>query len=418
MKNAQRARANWLNLLIITTADLLGTGGLIVRYRELSKALGRINNNVFLIGTTYKEAHLSTLSYNVHVYPINMSIINRLKVSNHLRVLWQLIWVLIFHFECLVTTVKICSSEKIDACISFTAATDPLIYLISRLFRLFWIYDVRGLSETEMPKLKMINRFVMPLLLSLDYFCSKHADKVLVGSERMKEMIVNLRNLDPSRVNVSEDGVDLTAFNPFVSQGLVRNSYKMPEDDPTVLYVGSISMAKGIDRVIKAMPYILEECPNAKLFVVGGGSYAVDDSKVLKAMVKDLGLEKNVIFTGRVKHPAPFIVDADVCVAPSSLYFSPIKIYEYLACARPVVVDKNVDIADLLVTNEAGAAADTTNPSELASVIVRLLKDRDFSQKISLNGHRIVVNNFTWEITAKKLMKLVESELTRKNLGK
>jgi len=406
-----------LNLLIISTADLQGIGGLAVRYRELSKAIGRMNNKVFFISVTSKDARLSSPECdNVHLCPINMSVVDRLKTSTHVAILWQWMWALLFNLKCLMTMVKICGSKKIDACVSFTAAADPLIYFVSRLFHIFWVYDVRGLSEIELPKLKMIDKTMVPLIIRLEHFCSKRADKVLVVSEHMKEAIVNLRNLCPSKVSVSEDGVDLTAFNPIVHRGLFRSCYKIPEDDPIILYLGSVSMAKGIDRVIKAMPSVLEECPNAKLVIVGGGGYAVDDSKLLRAMVNDLGLGNNVIFTGRVEHSAPFIMDANICVAPSSLYFSPIKVYEYLACAKPVVVDKNVDIAELLVTNEAGVIADTTDPFEFASVIVRLLRNKNFSQKISLHGYRIILDNFTWEIIAKKLIKLVESEFERRNL--
>lgn len=402
-----------MNFLIVSTTDLLGTEGLIVRYRELSKALGAANH-VHLIGVTYKKANMPNFGPKVHVYPINMLFINRLKKARKFRFVWQAIWASMFYFKCFVTLTKIFISKRIDACLSYTAAADPLVYFVCRLFRVFWIYDVRGLSETELPHLKVISRRIVPFLLSLEYFCSAHASKILVGSGRMKEMIISYRNIDSSKVGISEDGVDTDAFNPLVPKGIIHTSYNIPESDPIILYVGSISLAKGIDRVIGAMPYLLEKFPTAKLVVVGGGSFAVDDSTVLRTMVKNLGIEKNVVFTGRVKHPAPFIVDADVCVAPSYLYFSPIKIYEYLACAKPVVIDKRVDIAELLVANDAAMPTDTTNYHELASTIASLLSDKELSQKVSSNGYKIVVSNFTWTMIAKNLTNLVQLELSRR----
>jgi glycosyltransferase involved in cell wall biosynthesis len=156
---------------------------------------------------------------------------------------------------------------------------------------------------------------------------------------------------------------------------------------------------------------VLRKYPNAKFVVVGGGSYAIDDSVFLKSLVYSSNLAESVIFTGRVEHPAEFIVDADVCVAPSPLYFSPIKVYEYLACKKPVILDKNADIADLLVTKKAALLTDTTNPSELALTVIKSLQDRDSSREIASNGYEVVTNSYTWKKIAEKLTKLMKAEL-------
>lgn len=402
-----------MNILLVTSSDLCGIGGLASRYHSLSKAIGKLGHKLFFIGVTYRPCHDLNLGRNVHVHPLDMSAIHRLKVDGSANMLWKALWASIFAAKCLRTVVKTCISERINVCMSYAQPVDALVYLLSRLFRSCWIYDSRGLCETELPKLNLVSKSLIPFILSLEIFSSRHADLVLVASEHMRKAILLFRKLEPSKVFVSRDGVDPKSFNPRVPKGIIRSSYQISKDAPVVLYVGSLSLAKGVNNIIRAVPYILKAYSDAKLVIVGGGGYAVDDSIALQSLVKEMNLEASVIFTGRVKHPAPYIVDADVCVAPSSLYYSPIKIYEYLACAKPVVMDKGVDIAELLVTSEAGAVADTIEPSEFAGVILRLIKDQDYSQKISSNGYRITIENFTWETVAAKLIRLIETELIR-----
>jgi glycosyltransferase involved in cell wall biosynthesis len=407
------AKKGHLHILLLCGVDLLGIGGVIVRYRELSKALGKMGHHIFLIGPVYKSCRSPNLGDNVYVYPINMSFINNLKVRDKSGILWKALWILLFDVKCLVAVSRIFHSNRIDVCISSMPHLLP--YLISKFFQLFWIFDTRAVSELE--NVGTIPGFFIPAIVAIERFLDKRADKLLVVSDCMKKTIVKLRGINPRRIVVSEDGADMNRFNPLIPKGAC-SQYRVSESSPVVLYVGSLYMAKGIDRVIRAMPYILKKYPDAKLVIVGGGSYSLDASSELRALVRSMNLDKNVVFTGIVPNVADYIADSNVCVCPSSLYFSPIKVYEYLACAKPVIVDKNVDIANLLLANNAGAVADTTNPLEFASVIIRLLEDKDFSQKISINGYKLVTNNFTWDIIAKKLVRLIESELMNKNATK
>lgn len=403
-----------LNILLFSAADLLGTGGLNRRYQELSNALTSFGCKIFFVGVVYnKKAGNLNLRPNVHVYPIDLSFINRFQTnsSNSFR---HLIWLILFSFGLLKVGVRICCSEKIDVILAYSQPAIPVVYLMKHIFRSFWIYDARGLGEIVFPKLKMAVRPLMAGMLSLERFASRYADKVLVVSEGMGEAIIGYRGLDPSRIAVSEDGVNPAEFNPYVKKGLARSFLRISDDVPMVLYVGSVEVTKGIDRVITCFPYVLRKYPNAKFVVVGGGSYAIDDSVFLKSLVSSSNLAESVIFTGRVEHPAEFIVDADVCVAPSSLYFSPIKVYEYLACKKPVILDKNADIAYLLVSKKAALLTDTTNPSELALTVLKSLQDRDFSREIASNGYELVTGSFTWKRIAEKMMKLMETELAVK----
>lgn len=403
-----------LNILLVSTTDLLGTTGDAVRYQELSRALANMKHEVFFVGVKCTASSSPDLGGNVHVYPINMSFANRLRKSDLTGVLWQMLWVLLFNLKCFATAIKIVKSKKVDVYLSYSTLAIPVIYFITRLFRLPWIYDVRGLSEVEMRELKIVKGPFLPPLIFLECFACRSADRVLVVSERMKRALVTIRSLDPSKVSVSEDGVDLSLFNPQLPRGLACGKYGIPAEGPLILFVGVLSPREGIDRLIKAMKHVVGKYPEAKLIVVGGGGTVVDISSQLKELVSDLGLEKNVIFVGKVKHQEvpSFIIDSDICVAPFTSGFSPIKVYEYLACGKPAIVTGGTDIGDLFIQKNAGLAVDTAKPDELASVILGLIENSKLAQTFSKNGSDLVKCNFTWERIAGKLTNVINELCT------
>ncbi len=96
---------------------------------------------------------------------------------------------------------------------------------------------------------------------------------------------------------------------------------------------------KGYDRVIRAMPEVLKEIPNARYVLVGSG----DDMSDMERLVKELNLEDRVVFVGSPKDDE--MIDyynlADVFVMPSKNEgFPAIVLLEALACGKPVVAGK------------------------------------------------------------------------------
>ena len=91
---------------------------------------------------------------------------------------------------------------------------------------------------------------------------------------------------------------------------------------------------------------------------------------------------------------------ADVCVAPfirvrnERIGLSPLKIYEYLACGKPVVASDIKGIGDLLRNSNAGIGVKPEDPVELANAIIKLLKNEKLRGKMGKNGRKIVINNY------------------------
>jgi glycosyltransferase involved in cell wall biosynthesis len=129
---------------------------------------------------------------------------------------------------------------------------------------------------------------------------------------------------------------------------------------------------KGYDRVIDALPLVIDKVPEAKYLLVGGG----DDPRVRQAIERH-GLHDRVVLAGAAS--AEDLVDyynlCDVYAMPSKFEGFAIVFLEALACGRPVVASDGYGCKEALLNGDLGITVDPDSRSEIAAALVRLLND-------------------------------------------
>jgi len=165
--------------------------------------------------------------------------------------------------------------------------------------------------------------------------------------------------------------------------------------------------------LIKASPYILEECPQSVFLVIGDGP----SRESLIDLAEQLGVSDRFIFTGAKPYTSvPLYINAsDLCVAPFvswerniRIAGSPLKMYEYLACGKPVVASDIEGVRQILAESKSGVCVPAENPRELASAVVRLLCDPETRQSMGENSRRHVVESRSWESVAREVFEVCQ----------
>ncbi len=82
---------------------------------------------------------------------------------------------------------------------------------------------------------------------------------------------------------------------------------------------------------------------------------------------------------------------------------SPLKLYEYLACARPVVVSDIPGVSDLVRGAGAGVVVPPDDPEALGEGIVNILADPEAAEAMGARGREAVLEGYTWDHTAAKV---------------
>lgn len=161
-----------------------------------------------------------------------------------------------------------------------------------------------------------------------------------------------------------------------------------------VLYVGQIIQRKGISYLLKSIPLILQGSKEESVFVFVGNGDALKDSLCL---AQELGIEKNVIFTGPVsaRDLVAFYQIADIFVLPSLSEGLPTSILEAMHFGLPVVSTDIPGVKDHF--SDFAILVPPKNELSLSNAIISVLDDEDFASMLSRRGRKLVLDKYTWD---------------------
>jgi glycosyltransferase involved in cell wall biosynthesis len=137
-------------------------------------------------------------------------------------------------------------------------------------------------------------------------------------------------------------------------------------------------------------------------------------------MTKQLGIEKSYVFTGPIPyHQVPdYINAADIMVAPYNPnrdelrrrygIGSPIKIFEYMACGKPLVTTDLELITNIVQNGKTGLIVPPGDIKKLAESLIKLIKNPKKAQIMGQRARSTVEYRYSWESLAKKIESVLE----------
>ncbi len=234
---------------------------------------------------------------------------------------------------------------------------------------------------------KSILRFY-PVISQLQQLYVKRVSRFIAVSKITKELAVEHFGVDPNKISLVYNGVDVNLFRmPDESELLIRYS------SPKIVYVGRIISKKGIDVLIKAMPGTLKSFPNACFVFVGGGNISY-----YKDMIRNMGIpEKNYLFTGHMGYleRAKIFREATVFVNPSFFENCSISILEAMSSGCAVVASNVGGNPELIQSGKNGLLVRAFDDKEFAQAIISLLKNEGFNGMIGKEARRTVERSFS-----------------------
>jgi len=181
------------------------------------------------------------------------------------------------------------------------------------------------------------------------------------------------KGADPACIHVIGNAVDTARFHPKVTPDPLTD---IPTGRFVIGFTGSLKAWHGTEILIDAAARMLPQV-DAHLLIVGDGP----DRAALTDRAEAAGLSDRLTVTGWVPHARlpGLIARMDVAAAPypasARHYFSPLKLYEYLALGRPVVASDIGQTAALLAPTGAGALVPPGDVAALADALHRIATD-------------------------------------------
>ena len=208
------------------------------------------------------------------------------------------------------------------------------------------------------------------------------------------------------KIVVIPNGVNIKDFDMPYSKKECREKLGLPLDDEIILFVGVLDPYKGPEFLLKAMPKILKEVPEAKLVFVGSGVMREE----LERLCKLLGIEKNIEFVGfvgEVSIKALYYRSADVFVLPSFIEVFPIVLLEASASGLPIVVSDLKTFKCIIDERWNGIVTKRGDEKSLAEAIIYLLENENVREKMGKNARK-KIEDFSWERIAEETEKVYE----------
>lgn len=385
-------------LFLALNVNIKGTVGDAVHVRELVSNLANLGNEVSLIGeyNLKSDTELLTLKKNkkINIY------FNKVFKYN-LRIFTD-IW------NCLKIVHETYPDIIYARCFSCKIG-----FFLSIIIRRPLIIEVNGISDDEAKILGTYksHRFSNKIREKFTQIFFKYAKKIVAVTPGIKDELIKRYRIVPDKIVVIPNGANTEIFKP-MDQEAMKRTLGFDISKKYVCFVGNLAPWQGIEYLVKAAPPVIKAAPQTRFLIVGDGMMCGS----LKKSVKENHLEKYFYFTGKVpyKDVPKYINSSDICVAPfilarnEKIGLSPLKIYEYMACGKPVIGSNINGVGDFLKRSNAGISFNAEKAVELADALIRLLADDDMRDNMGRNGMNIVNEQFSWNKTSKSIIGLCE----------
>ena len=216
------------------------------------------------------------------------------------------------------------------------------------------------------------------------------ADTVVTVSRRLKEEIISLYKTDEKKISVIYNAINKEKFNVI----------KISNGQKIVLYVGRLSVQKGIDNLIKAFSVVAKKNGDALLYIIGEGP---ELSNLINLSI-NLELADRIIFLGRVpdEDMEALYSIANVFVMPSVSEPFGIVALEAIASNVPTIVSSQSGVSEVIRNT---LKVDFWDTEQMADLILGLLDYSEINSELSKEAYK-ELDSITWEKAAEKFIEL------------
>jgi glycosyltransferase involved in cell wall biosynthesis len=376
----------------------LGDGAEGIHIREMVKAFRQLGHDVRVIGPVGEAATERGRRSRM---------LERLKRSIP-AVLYEILEIL-YTAYCFWRTARAIRSFQpdfiYDRYITFNAGT----ILASRVFQTPVCLEVNAPLAMERA-VEPDERLTLKRLASrMESWICSHSTHTIVVSTPLKTYLESI-GIPAGKCIVMPNGVDPERFAPRKMDPVPRTDLAIPEESIVIGFTGILRPWHGLELLLEAFAGILKDGAPALLLIVGDGPHR----GTLEERINALGIAGSVRITGRVPHDdVPTYVSLfDVAVAPrATFYASPMKVIEYMALGKAVVVPATPNFLDIIDAQVNGIVFEEGSAHALEEALRSLCRQPDLRHQLGVRAREKVERTLNWRWNAQAVCKLVSSKI-------
>jgi len=374
-----------MNILLVRS-EYIKKDNYTADYLQLTNSLKKIGHKVTLIGVNSENKNKFEKDLILLKMPFNKRTFLVMELTFFLPV------------YCIMKNIDvvIVSNRIIPATLFLT--------LIKKLFSIKIIFDVRSIPVEEN--------------IPWDYKrACKDAQKWYDGATFIttgtKDFIEQSFNIKYNKFAIFTSAVNPVLFSPSLNNDVPDNIKLLTKDKIVIFYHGSISPNRGIYLILDAVYRLKNSYPDLLFVSVSEANYLITDY----CNSKNYKLNENLLLIDPVRYDkmASYINLADICIVPLLRIHwweisSPLKLMEYLAMEKPIVLS-DISAHESVVPTDSKFALyfNPDIPNDLDKKITEAIMNIDQLKKNGYLGREIVLKNYTWDIQAKILENFIHT---------
>ncbi|MCS6950642.1 MAG: glycosyltransferase family 4 protein [bacterium] len=259
-----------------------------------------------------------------------------------------------------------------------------------------WVFTLHNLPPMHLP----------PLARWLLRRAARTAGRILSVSQAVQEGWLRHFPQSAPKCEVVPGGVDvqMIRYSP-TDRRIARQQWGLPEEAPVALCVARLMKDKGVDILLRA----LAEAPTWYALIVGEGPQRQE----LVHLTSVLRVGERVRFTGYLPTLDAAWAACDVAVVPSRREGLGLFALEAMAAQKPVVASQTGGLAEVVLPEEMGWLVPPDDPGALAAALQEALAQRERWSAMGERGKQHVLQHYTWEHTAQRLLEVYRSLVNR-----
>lgn len=233
--------------------------------------------------------------------------------------------------------------------------------------------------------------FSYAMLWKIQRFVLCNSNIIIVPSEYRKSLLVKFYKVSPNKCYVIYNAVSLEIAKQYsLSSGSTKK-----DDIINLVTIGRLIKGKHIDGIIQVVEILKTKGFKIKCKIIGEG----EEYEYLQQLTLKLGLEENIIFTGKLSHKETLklLSESDIFILNSSHEGLPHVIIEAMSLNIPVVSTDIPGSREIAIHEYTSLLIPLHNNNALANSIVRLIDNKELREKLVVNAYNFVQEKFTWK---------------------
>jgi glycosyltransferase involved in cell wall biosynthesis len=395
MKNTAKAQNSPRRVLFISALDLWSMGsrkGGPALWQTLKGYAEREWKVYFITGNRAHETHPEAPD-NIHIIRFDARWLKwffRIKKVGFFFKAISWFW---FQLMAFVKALQLSTTKKIDLVYAYEIDAVPIAKFLSKLWYVPMISRFQGTKLT----VSRINKRVWVLrawqhLLGLKI----PADLVIMTNDGTQgDKVLKILGVNMEHVRFWMNGVDWDAFLSMPTQVQARDRLDI-DSNYVLLTVSRLVEWKRVERIIHALPKLIEDVPDSMLIVVGDGP----ERKKLQQLSQMLKVDHNVRFEGAIPHSkiSEYFATADIFLSLYDLSNVGNPLLEAMMAGKCIITLNNGDTSRFISDGENGVLLEYHDLPRLPGVIKELFLDDNFRNRLGVSARKFAEDNFwSWK---------------------